>query len=84
MPDANETLWWRRTASLAAGVIAGFTVLAVAPLAFVRQLDAGNLFGLPAGYLLASLVGPVVVVLAIFWFAEQQRALDHRHDLSDD
>ena len=84
MADANQTFWWRRTGRLAAIVLSGFAAVMCVPLLFADSLDRSTLLGLPFGHLLISLVTPVVLAIAIFWFADRQRLIDHRYDVVED
>ncbi len=84
MTDLNQTAWWVRTTELAAIVLAGFAAVVAVPLLLARWLDRGALFGLPFGYFIVALALPVVLAMAIFWFADRQRALDHMYDVVDD
>ena len=84
MADAGQTHWWRRTERLAAIVLSGFAAVMCVPLLFADSLDRSTLLGLPFGYLLISLVTPVVLAMAVFWFADRQRLLDHRYNAVED
>ncbi len=84
MTDANQTAWWVRTAELAVIVLAGFAAVVSVPLLLAGWLDRGALFGLPFGYFVVAMVIPVVLALAIFWFADRQRVLDNMYDVIDD
>ena len=84
MTDVNQTRWWRRTVRLAATVLSCFAALACVPLLLANSLDRSTFLGLPFGYFLIALATPLVLAMAIFWFADRQRALDHRYDVIDD
>jgi putative solute:sodium symporter small subunit len=82
--DPDQTVWWPRTAQLAAAVLAGFAAVASVPLLFAARFNRGTFVGLPFGDFLIGLATPVALAAAIFWFAHHQRALDHLHDVVDD
>jgi putative solute:sodium symporter small subunit len=82
--DANQTAWWVRTGELAVVVLAGFAAVVAAPLLLAGWLDRGALVGLPFGYFVVALAIPIVLALAIFWFADRQRVLDHTYDVVDE
>jgi len=82
--DANQTAWWVRTGELAVIVLAGLAAVVSAALLLAGWLDRSTLFGLPFGYFTVALVIPIVLALAIFWFADRQRALDDMYDVIDD
>ena len=84
MADPNQNYWWLRTERLAAIVLSGFAAVACLPLLVAGWLDRGTFLGLPFGYFLIGLATPVVLAMAIFWFADQQRALDRHYDVIDD
>ncbi len=82
--DANLAAWWSATARLAAGVCIGLAAFAGLVLIFAPALDHGRFIGLPFGYFLIALATPTVLAVAIFWFADRQRGLDHRYDVIED
>jgi putative solute:sodium symporter small subunit len=84
MTGANQTTWWLSTMRLATAVLAGFAVVACVPLLFAARFDRATFLGLPFGYFLIALATPVVLAMAVFWFAERQRELDHRYDVIED
>jgi putative solute:sodium symporter small subunit len=82
--DDNQRVWWLRTARLAAIVLSGFAAVVSVPLLLADSLDLSTLFGLPVATFLSAVAAPCVLAMAVFWFADRQRALDHRHDVIED
>lgn len=82
--DDNQTQWWRATARLAAIVLSGFVVIVCLPLLFAGWLDRGTLLALPITTFLIVLVAPCALAVAIFWFADRQRALDRGYRVIED
>ena len=84
MADANQAYWWLKTERLAAVVLSGFAAVMCVPLLLADSLDRSTLLGLPLSHLLISLIAPLVLAIAIFWYADRQRLLDHRYDVVED
>jgi len=84
MTDANQFAWWEMTVRLAATVLTGLAAVICLPLLFASALNRGTFLGLPFGYFLVAIAVPVVLALAIFWFADRQRTLDHDYDVIED
>ncbi len=84
MADANQSAWWVKSGELAMIVVAGLAVLVSVLLLLAGWFDRGTLFGLPFGYFLVALAAPVILGLAIFWFADRQRMLDGVYDVIED
>ncbi len=84
MADENQVVWWRATVRLAATVLSVLAAVACLPFLFADSLDRGSLLALPIGSFLIALVSPIVLAVAVFWFADRQRALDHRYDVIED
>jgi len=82
--DANQTAWWRKSEQLAAILLAGSAALMCVPLLLANGLDRSTAFGLPLGMWLIALVAPIVLAIAIFWYADRQRIVDHRYHVAED
>jgi putative solute:sodium symporter small subunit len=82
--DVSEATWWRRTWQFAAAVAAGMIVLSFLLLLLASPLDGRLVFGVPLGTFLAAVCAPLAILVAIFVFATQQRALDRRYDVAED
>jgi putative solute:sodium symporter small subunit len=83
LTDVDEVRWWRRTKWLATVVLAGHAFGMSLALLLATPLNGGTLFNLPFGYFVVAMVSPVILMLAIFWFADRQRSLDHQYDVID-
>jgi len=86
MPVTEESQpnWWRATVRLAAIALSAFAAVVCVPLLFADSLDRGAFLALPLGTFLIALAAPSLLAVAIFWFADRQRALDHRHGVIED
>jgi putative solute:sodium symporter small subunit len=82
--ESGQEVWWRRSGRLAGGFLATIAALAVAPVLLAPLFGARSFLGMPMPFALFALVLPVASVVAIFWFARRQIALDHRHDVTGD
>ncbi len=80
MSDAREASRWEASWALAVGVIAGLTLIALAPAMASSLFDHSTVLGLPTSYFLTGILVPVLIVVAIFWFAQAQDRLDRRFD----
>lgn len=84
MRDASEATWWRRTWQFAAATIAATIVISLLLVLLAPLLDGRLMFGIPLGGFLATVCAPLAVLVAVFVFSTQQRALDRRYDVAED
>jgi putative solute:sodium symporter small subunit len=84
MIDSGQEAWWRITRALAVAALGGVVLLGFLLYALARITGEETLLALPADYLLAAAIVPLVLLVVIFWFARRQSEVDRQHDMSED
>lgn len=82
--DDQRLSHWRRTAWLAALLLGSAIALVVAVPFVVDTLDAIIALGFPLGFYLAAQGIAIAFVVAAFWFAGRQEAIDRAHGATED
>ena len=84
MRESGQDIWWRKTRQHAAATLAGLVAIGLVLALVAIALGGMTLLGMPLGYFLFVLAAPLLILLAIFWFAERQRVYDDRYDVAGD
>ena len=82
MRQSGQDAWWRKSKQLAALTLAVTVLFAFLPWLFGAAFDGRTILGLPLPFFLFVLGLPIAVLVAVFWFARRQLALDHRYDVT--
>ena len=83
MADINEQSWWRRSRFLAMVALTAGGTLCI--LSLILPLpDLGRFFSLPFATFTATIVAPILAIIAIFWLADRQNRLDRTHGYYED
>ncbi len=84
MADHREAPRWRASRALTVGCVTAGILLGFAPVMTSPLTDGLLILGLPASYVLAGVIAPLLIVVTIFWSANSQDRIDRRYyDLQD-
>jgi putative solute:sodium symporter small subunit len=84
MRESGQDIWWRKTGQLAGEILAGVIGVSLVAAVVAAMSGGTSILGLPLGYVLFAIAAPLLILLAIFWFAERQRRFDDRYDVTGD
>jgi uncharacterized membrane protein len=84
MTDPEQEAWWRTTRALAVAALGGALLLGFLLYVGAQATGEDVVLGLPADYLLAAVVMPLVLLAAVFWFVRRQADVDRQHNMGED
>jgi putative solute:sodium symporter small subunit len=76
--------YWRRTCRLMAAALVVWLAAGLGLNLLAGDLGERIVFGYPAGFLLAALGSPVLLVGLAFWFADRQDRLDRDYGMAEE
>lgn len=81
---ATAAAYWRKTSGLMWAMLTIWFVFSFAVHVFAPSLNGIRFLGFPLGFYMAAQGSLIVFVVALFWFAKRQNAIDEEFGVQED